>query len=295
MIRAEHGLFGHPLHGAGVRDDDEIVLIGALDGKALGRKHPHDLEGLVANAEGLTDRRPLGEELRGDGLPDNADLAHATNIGVREHVALGKRPQADAEVVGALAQDLGGPIEPVGEHLGAGANFRTECGRRGYLPLDGLGVIDREGAGAERAAAGAALVEVAGKNQQNVLPKRGDLGFDHRFRPVANAHHRDDRADADDDAERREDGAHGVAAQRAEGNRQSGADAHEGRNDQSVSLAAVSASRRRCISTAATFRLATWMSLTTRPSRMMRFRLQKFAMSSSWVTMTMVIPWSLSF
>src|ERR1035438_4413465 len=52
---------------------------------------------------------------------------------------------------------------------------------------------------------------------------------------------------------------------------------------------------RRCNSLAALRRLATSVSPTTLPSRMTTIRFVYWAMSSSWVTMTMVMPRSLSF
>ena len=51
----------------------------------------------------------------------------------------------------------------------------------------------------------------------DILAQGGDSGLDLGLGAVADADHGDDRADADDDAEHREDGAHFVPAQRPEG------------------------------------------------------------------------------
>ena len=64
------------------------------------------------------------------------------------------------------------------------------------------------------------------KTRMNVLTQAGDLRFDLRFRAVADADHRDDRADADDDAERGQNGTQFVLAQRAHGDLESGAKSH---------------------------------------------------------------------
>src|SRR5205085_11201314 len=53
------------------------------------------------------------------------------------------------------------------------------------------------------------------KNQDHVFAETGDLRFDLRLRAIPDADHRDDRADADDDAERRQRRAQFVSAQRA--------------------------------------------------------------------------------
>ena len=58
------------------------------------------------------------------------------------------------------------------------------------------------------------------------LAERGDLRFDLRLGAVADADHRDDGADADDDAERGEDRPHGVAAEGAQRNANDVGEAH---------------------------------------------------------------------
>ena len=61
--------------------------------------------------------------------------------------------------------------------------------------------------------ANSARGDAAGKNLENILPEARDLRLDLRLRSVADADHGDDRADADDDAERGEHGAQLVLAQ----------------------------------------------------------------------------------
>ena len=56
------------------------------------------------------------------------------------------------------------------------------------------------------------LVKLPGKTVMTFWPEAGDLGLDLRLGAVADADHGDHRADADDDAERGEDGAHACCA-----------------------------------------------------------------------------------
>ena len=74
----------------------------------------------------------------------------------------------------------------------------------------------RQRRGHARALAHAALLEVAGVDGDQVGAGRLDLLLDRRLRAAAERHHRDDRADADDHAEHRQDGPHLVAVQRLE-------------------------------------------------------------------------------
>ena len=64
------------------------------------------------------------------------------------------------------------------------------------------------------------------KIRMNVFAEARDLRFDLRLRAVADAHHRDDRADADDDAERGKNGTQFVSAQRAERDLERRRDSH---------------------------------------------------------------------
>src|SRR5437868_5105018 len=65
------------------------------------------------------------------------------------------------------------------------------------------------------AGANAARGRAAGKNEDHVFAETGDLRLDLRLRAVPDAYHRDDRANADDDTERRQRGAQFVSAQRS--------------------------------------------------------------------------------
>ena len=114
--------------------------------------------------------------------------------------------------------------------------------RRGAL-VDGLGVVDREAllrAGDRDAAAAAALLSRAHREQRGAECRDAIL---HRLlRARAERHDRDHRADADHDAEHREQRTELVCAQRAEG------DADDFSNEHLISLRG----RRRAAAAAAT-------------------------------------------
>src|SRR5208283_4938356 len=155
----------------------------------------------------------------------------------------------------------------------------------------GQGVFDRQRAGAAKTGANAGAVDAAGENLDDILAEGGDAGLDLGLGAIADADHRDNRPDADDDAQHGENRPQLVPAQRAE----SGFEDDEIAHGQKASCAALCSSCRRRNSASAIKRLATGVSLTTWPSRMTTIRLVYWATSSSWVTMTMVMPWSLSF
>ena len=94
----------------------------------------------------------------------------------------------------------------------------------GHFAPDCFGVFDFQRAGAAPAGANAAGCGASGKNQNHVFAQAGDLRFDLRFGAVADPDHGDDRADADDDAQRGQHRAHLVSAQRAEGDVKCGSD-----------------------------------------------------------------------
>lgn len=218
---------GEPFHVARIGNDHDVVLVGAEEVEAFFGEDADDLERDVADADGLADRVDSGEELFGDGFTDDGDLADAADVLFGEDGAVGDGPAADVGIIGRGAEDLGVPVEAVAEDLAAVADLGGDAEDVGDFGGDGGGVFGSERGRAAPTAASAAGGEVAGENAHDVLAEGGDLGFDLGFGAVADADHRDDRADADDDTERGEDGAQLVAAEGAEGDDDGGAEAHE--------------------------------------------------------------------
>ena len=105
-------------------------------------------------------------------------------------------------------------------------NFFAYRGDARDFAADRLGVFDLQSARATESGANAARGDAAGKDLENVLTKARDLRLDLRFRAVADADHRDDGADADNDAKRGENGAEFILAQGASGNFESGTESH---------------------------------------------------------------------
>ena len=88
----------------------------------------------------------------------------------------------------------------------------------GTCCCDGLDIGQLE---VRRAGAVAARAELLARPQhQQVAAEAGDLVGDHARGAVAQRHHGDHRADADDDAEHGQERAHQVAADRAQGEQQ---------------------------------------------------------------------------
>ena len=196
---------------------------------------------------------------------------------------------ADGQVIRAFAHDLSAPIVFAGRKLCAAANFRADGCHAGNFRLNRQRVLNRQGARAAEAGEHAAAVDAARKNLDDVQAEGGDARLHLRLGAVADADHRDHRANANDDAEHGERGPQLVSAQGAEGDLDGGPDSH------SLNCTAFCSWRNRLNSLSAKSRFATAVSPTPLPSRITTMRFVYCAMSSSWVTMTIVIPWSLSF
>ena len=135
-----------------------------------------------------------------------------------ERRAVRQRPLPQVEIIGGLAVDARKPVLIPGRDLRVRNDFLAHQRHRRDLAADRFRVLDLQRARAAPAGADAARGGAAGENQNDVLAQPGDLRFDLGLRAVADADHRDDRADADDDAERGKRRTHLVPAQRAEGN-----------------------------------------------------------------------------
>src|SRR5262249_2436596 len=76
-----------------------------------------------------------------------------------------------------------------------------------------FGVLNSQCAGTTPAAVDATPIHAAGKNQDHILAKTGNLGLELSLGAIADADHRDHRGDADDDAEHGKNGAQFVSAE----------------------------------------------------------------------------------
>ena len=132
----------------------------------------------------------------------------------------------DVEVFRRFTENTRIPVLISRRDLRIRGNFFAYRDDAGDFAADRLGVFDFQSAGAPEPGANAARGDAAGKNLENVLTEARDLRLDLRFRSVADADHRDDGADADDDAKRGENGAEFILAQCASGNLETGTESH---------------------------------------------------------------------
>src|SRR5881394_1261516 len=77
------------LHRAGVRHDDDIVLVGPLNAEAFRSEHAANDKWYVLNPQGLANGIIVAEDLRGGCLSDNTHLIGAAHILRGERSALG--------------------------------------------------------------------------------------------------------------------------------------------------------------------------------------------------------------
>src|SRR5262249_6678374 len=127
-------------------------------------------------------------------------------------------------------------------------------------------------------------------NQDDILPKTGDLRLDLGFRAGSEADGHDHRPHAADNAQHRQKRAQLIPAQCAQRNPHRGAESFHQCN-----CTACWAARNRANSASAILRFLTRVSVITCPSRIITLRFVYCAMSSSCVTMMIVMPCSLSF
>jgi hypothetical protein len=108
------------------------------------------------------------------------------------------------------------PVQAVGQHLFAVAHFGADGDDIRQL-CNRLGIFLRQRRRAAPAAAHPAAGEIAGKNGDHIFAQAGDLILNLFGGAGGEADRADDGADADDDAEHRQQRTHFVAAQRASG------------------------------------------------------------------------------
>ena len=105
------------------RHEDDVVLIGAEAGGALGLEHADDLAGDLLQSDGGTERIGLAEQRRPGGLAEDADGGARLQFRVGERTAIDHRPVARIEEAIVGAGDAHGVVEVAVDrrHLGAGS------------------------------------------------------------------------------------------------------------------------------------------------------------------------------
>ena len=146
--------------------------------------------------------------------PITATLAAWVTSSSEKLEPAGHGPVADVEILRLGAGEAGEPVLIFENHLRAGAGAGRGLGDGRDFALDGLHVVVDQGLGLAPAHVQAAAGHGAAGDEQQVGAHGGDLVLHLLLRALADADHGDDRADADDDAQHGEHGAHLVARQR---------------------------------------------------------------------------------
>ena len=161
----------------------------------------------------------LAEELARHRLAQQADHGDVADVVVGERLALLELlPLADPEVSRRGADEVArDPVLVAVDELAAGEDQGRQAVDARALVEDRVGVLGREGLDAAAAQADAVPRRGAGLHHDVVDPRLGQEHADRRPGPRADLGDRQQRRHPDDDAQRRQRRAQGVAAERAQG------------------------------------------------------------------------------
>src|ERR1019366_2305562 len=192
-------------------DGDERGVVVVLPARRLplADRDADDRERRARDAHVLPDGVGVrAEELGDDGLAEHDDLRPRLDVWRRDADAGLHRPAPDVEVVGGRAADARRPVRVVAhERLRRPEHGRGDLHRR-HLRPDRVEVAHGQRRLRSEPALHAARGRRAGQHDEEVRPHRGERLLDLALRAGADGHHRDDRADADDDPERGQERAH---------------------------------------------------------------------------------------
>nr|WP_293251655.1 hypothetical protein [Nannocystis sp.] len=211
------------------RHQRDVVGVLAHRRLALAREQADHLEGHVVDANHRADRVRAGpEETVGDRGPEHDHLGLAAHVRLAEERPRLQGPGPDREVVRHRALGAGGPVLAVAEQLHALADARRDPGHPRRLAGDRVDVVPGDRRLRAGPAAHAALLRRARAHDQHVGAHLVERALHLGLRALADRHHRDHRADADDDPQHREERAHLVAQQRQHGDAEGRKDVHAG-------------------------------------------------------------------
>ena len=200
------------------RGDHEVILVLADDVGPLAAQHAQDAQGDVVGVHLLADRRALAEELARDRLAEQADHGDVADVAVGERRALLELfPFADPQVPRRGADEgARDPVLVAVDELAAGEDQGREAVDARALVEDRVGVLGRQRLDAAAAQADAVPRRGARLDHDVVDPRLGQEHADRRPGPGADLGDRQQRPDPDDDPQRRQRRAQGVASERAQ-------------------------------------------------------------------------------
>ncbi len=208
------------------REEHRVVLVLALRRLPLPVEDADDREGGPLDPHDLPHRVLGAEQVVGHRLPEQADLRGGLGL-LRGEVPPGHDdPLAHLQELGGASLEDRAPVLVPVYHGPAGPHGGGGCPDRGELPPDGARVRHRQRGRAAESRPQPSRRGAPRNHEEQVRPHGGDLGGDPLVRSRADRHHDDDRRHADDHPQHREDGAHLVRAQRAEGDLSRGQEVH---------------------------------------------------------------------
>ena len=151
-----------------------------------------------------------------NGFADDRGFRETPHVLIGEHCTAGNAAIKNFGVIRRFAHHLCIPIQAVGQNLFAITNFRADGGNIRQFG-NRFGIFKGQRRSAAPAAAHRAAGEIAGKNRDHIFSQAGDLVLDLFGGAGSQAYGTDDGADADDDAEHRQQRTHLVPAQGAPG------------------------------------------------------------------------------
>src|SRR5262249_54398635 len=237
------------------------------------------------DADHLAERVGVTEEVLRGRLAEERDLRRAVHIFARDEAARDDAPLAHLGVIRRHPLDTGRPVEVAVYDLRVPTHGWGRGLDEGNLSRDRGGVLLGDGELAALAHPDAARGGAAREHDDQVGSEALDLLGDPRLGAGPDTHHRDHRADADDDAQHGERAPQLVHPQGPQGDARALQRVHA-----IASSISCSTSRGRAASDAAASRRSTFSSRVSRPSRKVRMRSAWAATSDSWVTTTMVMP-----
>ena len=201
--------------GGAERHHDEIVLILAIGRLAFGRERADDAQRHALDQDDGADRIVRGrKEIADDGLAEHRHEGGAALVVAADRAAGGNLPIGDRRVVGGNALDGGRPVLVGVFGLARLPDQVGDLPDGLVLAPDRLGIGDGQGRGAARPAAGAHARHRSRDDDNQVGAEACELLLHRVVGALPDGHHRDQRGDADEDAEHGQRRAHLVARQR---------------------------------------------------------------------------------
>ena len=183
------------------------IMIHAHAALTLAFQNTDNLKRCLVNTHNLTNRIALGEQTVSNSLTDNCHSAAAYEVTIIQNTSVLNLQAGNGKVAGRCTFNTAGPVLIACNHLIASVDTSRNVGNAVNLLSDSLHIIIRQLNAFTCCQSCTGRGTAAGSDNQQITAQLGDIALNILLQAKAQADHRNNGTNTDDNTKKRQEGA----------------------------------------------------------------------------------------